>query len=191
MKLRLKILFFSLILAIGTNVSAQNTKQSKKDQKTYEIRTAPLAFWANWITVDLSYISKNWAFGPSYVKYANTSEYGNMFLPTFQGNAIGAHFIYASSFNETNYYLGGHTYYEDYYSYPHGGTYYRTKYIGLRTSLVVGYRLASQDYSMMMGVGAVSYNHQTTKYEMNNSISQEGNSNFVGPFFELKIGLMF
>ena len=179
-----KLIFIILVLVSQVSLAAISRPQ-------WEVRTAPIAFIARWLTLDLSYIAnENWAFGPSYIRYANESEYGNMLAPTYNGNAVGAHVLWAENFTDDAIYLGGHYYVEDYRSRPEGFLGY-DDYTGSKLSAVIGKRsFFAKSFSVMGGIGYEFYNHEKTSVRSSGtSTVAQVNSGFL--HFEFKMGYFF
>ena len=91
-----------------------------KTVSNYEIRTAPIALLARWVTLDFAFnLDNQWAIGPSVIIYA-APKIGNMFIPTYNGYAAGVNvYGYLNSFSTNGWYWGNHLYYENFESYPH------------------------------------------------------------------------
>jgi hypothetical protein len=166
-----------------------------KENVNYEIKTAPIAFFASWLTLDFSInLNDQWALGPSVIIY-QSAKTGNMFAPSYNGFAGGAHFYYYfNSFSENGWYWGNHVYYENYESYPHNflGHY---GYTGFKINSKVGYQLVStSNINFYLGAGAEARNYA----QKNTDDSSQGQSppTFseyvpVIPYIEFKVGYKF
>jgi len=161
----------------------------------FEIRTAPaMIVFGRWLTLDATYIlNNNWAVGPSYVSYANSSEYGNMFATTYYGNAYGAHLIWsADDLYSDSWYVGSHAYYESYRSIAHSFYGNKEDRKGLRTSAVIGYRQHNGNFLTMVGFGFENYNYEVASIKSAaDPVYKEFNRNFTFFHAEFKIGWMF
>jgi hypothetical protein len=151
-----------LILMTALTAEAFNNRDALQENleiPRWELKTAPVALWAGWYTLDVSYrISKNWTTGPAVVEYRG-SEGGNMFAPSYRGYAVGWNAnYYLKSVMENGWYLSSHSYYEKYSSFPHG---YRghEELNGYRVNLVAGYHWLARDVNLMAGFGSEYRSH--------------------------------
>ncbi len=186
----MKSILIILILTLQTLAASASTTQTPPLKTKFEIRTAPIAFLAQWLTIDLTYfVSEKWALGPSYVGYENRSQHGGMLSPTYLGTAIGAHFIYADSFFKDSYYAGGHIYSENYRSRPHAFLgYYDNQ--GSRANVVVGHRWVNEIFSSMLGFGFENKSTSSNRVpESGNVTKEEAHDTLL--HIEFKIGLLF
>ena len=178
-----KLIIIFLLLCSQPSFSAETAK--------WEIRTAPVAFLASWLTLDLSYfLNEHWAFGPSYIDYANKSNIGNMFLPTLNGTAFGAHLLWAESFFADSIYAGLHFYNEKYDSYVEAFTgHYEIS--GTRYTAIVGKRwLNGYNTSSMLGIGWGGRNYNKLKIPNSGpAISSTDDGGFLE--IEFKLGYYF
>lgn len=177
-----------IILIFCKHVAAKSAASSAQ----FEVRTAPLAYLAQWVTLDFTWSPfPQLSLGPSYIKYGAKGPYGNMFLPTYSGNAYGMNISYYSeNFNSDSWYIGTHLYSEKYDSYPHA---YLGSYTHEGTSLiaVVGYRwISSENLATQLGVGSNWINYDTTKKPDNAPAEnyRETESRF---YIEFKLGYLF
>ena len=181
----MKKIFFVVLFTFSTYLRAES-----KAQYRFEAATAPLAFLASWITVDLSYFyDSHWAFGPSIVRYNSDSTHGGMFLPTYNGNAFGAHALYTDNLLQDSYYLSFHAYSENYTSYQEAylGHY---DHQGTRANAVVGKRWVSLNYATMLGIGLENRNHNYTMVpDIGSKTDLSSNDTFLT--IEFKMGLLF
>ena len=179
-------IFFGFLSAF-----ADNNVEHKSNYK-YEVRTAPVALIAHWITLDASYfINENWALGPSVIDYANPSTQGGMFLPTFNGYAVGGHLIWAENLLSDGYYISSHIYYEDYKSYPEAFFGYR-QHVGTRYNAVLGKRWISGNCATMLGLGYENIFHTVTVFpDGASSYDDSENASSGGLTIEFKMGLLF
>ena len=179
-----KLIFIILVLVSKVSYSAAALPH-------FEVRTAPIAYLWQWYTFDFSYlINSNWAAGPSYIDYGNKSEYGNMFLPVFNGKALGAHAIWSESFVVDAYYASLHYYNEDYTSHGEGfsGHYDNT---GTKANVDIGKRwIPYPNVSGMVGVGYEIYSHTQKKVsDFAPPVTTEKSSGFL--HIEFKLGYFF
>ena len=167
-----------------------STPDSQSSNYKFELRTAPIAFIAKWTTIDISYfINEHWAIGPSYIRYGASGPYGNMFLPTWDGYAIGGHFILAENLQTTGYYLATHIYSENYKSYPEAYLGYY-KRVGTRVIVTVGERWVSGNFTTQLGAGFEGTSYDITKTPDTGSPTEYTDSG-TGFTIEFKMGLMF
>jgi hypothetical protein len=165
-----------------------------KEISNYEIRTAPITLIARWGTLDFSFnIDNQWAIGPSVIIYA-APKIGNMFAPSYNGTAVGAHaYYYFNSFLDDSWYWGNHAYYESYESYPHdfNGHY---EFKGFKFNTKVGYQVTTPlGINMLFGIGA-----EARKYDQKNIDDSNGGNSpkfkdyqpVIG-FVEVKLGYKF
>lgn len=180
----------AFIFLISFNAKAEDSKLAG----TFEVRTAPLALYAAWITLDATYfLNKNWAIGPSYISYANNSEYGNMLAPTYYGNAYGAHAIWAlDDLFSNSWYVSSHAYFESYRSRSHGLLGNEENRKGYRVNAVVGFRQLNGNFLTMVGLGYEVTNHEVKEiYSASNPVYSEFNRNYSYPHAEFKAGWLF
>ena len=181
----MKKLLLILLLSFSTQLHAET-----KSQYRFEAATAPLAYLAHWITLDLSYFSNShWAFGPSVVRYNSPDKQGGMLVPTLAGNAFGAHIIYADNLLQDSVYVSVHAYSENYTSYPEAylGHY---DYQGTRMSAVVGKRWVSENFATMLGIGLENRNHNYSMIpDTGTKTDTSENNTFLT--IEFKMGLLF
>lgn len=165
----------------------------EKNLKRFEIRTAPLAFLAKWLTLDTSYrLNDSFSTGPAVVIYAAGGP-GGMLAPSFKGYAAGwSANYYINGAQEDTVYVGTHAYYESYDSYPHAflGYYSRS---GLRANITLGYQWRISSWmNMQAGAGLEARQHHVTAYPENASSStaygSESDDNTSGPVLEFKVG---
>lgn len=191
LKIILLLVFFNTqILFAKAPLSNSNI-----DRLEWEVRTAPVAFFAKWLTLDFSYLpNSNWAFGPSLIRYGSEETLGGMLAPTYNGWAYGAHIILAHSLTENSPYISSHAYLENYTSYPHAFSGQKDK-SGSKINLDVGYRLVwSNQYlsnlTMMFGIGIEKSNHSVEE-KPTNGVQSAYNEYSSVIHFEFKAGYMF
>ena len=165
-----------------------------KEILNYEIRTAPVALIARWVTLDFSFnINNQWALGPSIGLYA-TPKIGNMFTPSYNGSAVGAHaYYYFNSFSDDSWYFGNHAYYENYESYPHAfNGHYELK--GFKFNSKAGYQLVIMSgFSFLLGLGAEYRNYDQKNIDDSNGVNTPKFKDYqpVVGFIEAKVGYKF
>ena len=172
-----------LLLLFSCNILAQNT----------EARIAPLALLARWFSFDLSLnTSKHWSYGPSGIYYGAPRS-GNMFIPSYNGFALGGHvYYYYHGFDLNSWYWGVHAFYERFESYPHAfNGHYELN--GTKVNTKVGYRiLSSSSLSFLFGLGLETRNYSQDNIA-NSSLSSPDFSDQSGlfPFLEAKMAYRF
>lgn len=179
-----------LTLVQNTSSTSQsiNAKYATPPLKRWEIRIAPIALLARWLTLDVSYhLNENWATGPALINYTTDSNRGGMLVPTYKGYAIGWQGNYFTSALKDGLYLSAHAYYESYKNYPHSFQGYYQK-DGYKLNSALGYRWKWKPVVLMTGVGAEYLDHSVTEYtEVRTSRdSKQSNSR---PFIEVKLGI--
>lgn len=160
---------------------------------SWEIRTAPIALLARWLTIDLSYRpTEHWAFGPSLISY-NARRPGGFLGPNYRGLALGFNLnYYFSSAHTSSGYISSHAYHENYESYPHAQPGY-LKRSGYKTNMALGYQIKSSEISMLTGLGFEYLNYQQD--EIDDSVSPTTSVSSPAsrwlPFIEFKLGYSF
>lgn len=190
-----------LFLTAGTTCFANPEISNKKSPPTsnaksvssWEIRTAPLAFLARWLTLDLSYRPTNhWAFGPSFISY-QASRPGGFLAPSYRGLATGFNLnYYFDSVHTETWYLSSHVYYENFESYPHAYSGY-IKRSGYKANSAIGYQGKWSQVSVLTGVGIeyLSHSREDINDTVNPQTSTFSNENRSRAFFEFKMGYSF
>lgn len=172
-------------------------KQTAPKIANWELRTAPIAFFAKWITLDVSYaVSDKFAFGPSAIFYSSPKgEPGGMIAPAYNGYAAGVNAMYYfGSIMRRTWYSSAHLYYEDFTAYGHGirnGEF--TESTGFKGNAAVGYRWRWSRITMLVGGGAEYRNHSENevRLEANNQVTNmSGNTSDIVPFLEFKVGIL-
>lgn len=173
------------------NISSSFSSESEIPR--WEFRTAPIALWARWYTLDISYrISEKWTTGPAAVVYGS-AEIGNMFVPSYKGYAVGWNAnYYFNSVLKNGWYLSMHSYYEKYSSYPHAYLGHK-EMDGFRANAVAGYQWKWSSFNMMAGLGGEYRNHNVVDKPDAIAGSQPEVTSFnetrTLPHIEFKIGI--
>ena len=162
----------------------------KQEFSNWEVRTAPIAYLAKWITLDLSYVTDSFAFGPSIISYASPETVGGMLAPTYNGLAYGGNFVLAETLYRNSLYLSGHAYAENFRSYPHAFLGYQNR-TGGKANIVLGYRWVNIDITSMFGVGMEFRNHKVESVNNFTNSVTEYNENTSLLHIEFKIGYLF
>lgn len=195
---------FALTVAVSARASSGSIDTTVAAERTtgprWELRTAPLAFLAQWTTIDVGYrVTSKISTGPAVVSYAAKS--GNMFLPSFEGQAIGWYAnYYLGSANVSGGYSSLHVYHEDFLSHPHARREEeRFKSVGQRANAIVGYRWVRSMFDVLLGGGVMAFARQTDKLTYKSTSiagperlepSSETNSGMI-PIVECKMGVRF
>ena len=165
-----------------------------KPDTTWEIRTAPLALWAQWITLEGSYrVSEKWATGPSAVWYAGSG--ANMFAPTARGVAAGwVADYYFKSVKQNSGYLSFHAYYEKHTAFIHSSGEKENE--GFRSDVAIGKMWRNFGTVLMAGIGAEFRSYTVGDYTKLSATTLAPFPEFYhedrwGPFFEFKMGVEF
>jgi len=177
-----------LFLLFSVFVSAR----AAEERSVFELRTAPIMFYAKWLTIDATYlINDHWAAGPSYVAYEDNSKYANMFMPSYYGRAIGGHAIWAvESLYENSWYVGSHVYYEDYRARGHAAPIGDEDFVtGYRANAVLGFRQFNGSFLTMVGLGYETRKHKVEKIK--SGISTNSDENLSWFHAEFKVGWLF
>jgi len=162
----------------------------------FELRTAPIAFIARWLTLEALYrLNDKWAVGPSFVYYGSGPT-GSMFWLSYQGRALGlvaTHYLRGVS--QRGWYGSLRYHYEDYTYYPHAKS-EEQYYKGHSLIAVAGYRfLFLKSFFVMPGLGAKLslYEHTETKFGVANVATRTRTpSRFQAlPYIEAKLGVEF
>jgi hypothetical protein len=183
-----KYLLLMIVAFLTNTVFAQ-------EKLSYEVRTAPAALLARWITLDfsLNLVSEHWSLGPSVIIYA-APKIGNMFTPSYNGTALGGHlYYYFKSFSESSWYSGNHLYYEEYESYPHNFTGHY-QYQGFKFNPKAGYQIAtSSGINIMLGAGLELRSYHQKNIDDSNGVDSPSFKNYsaVIPYVEAKLGFKF
>ena len=206
--LRLLVSFF-LIISCAAHVQARIPVQKatparlriqevaspqEVDGRRFEIRTAPLAFFARWFALDGSYnISPRFALGPSAIVFSAGTT-GNMFFPSYNGFALGMNATwYLSSPTKKSAYLSGHIFYDNYSSYSHDSTNYNL-IAGMRSNAAFGYRVIGMSgFLMMFGAGPELRVYSVSERDSNGNATQTADKSQakVLPYAEAKVGFAF
>ena len=181
--------FSIFLILVSTLVFADVSQEAEKNELfTWELRTAPLALLASWYTVDISYrISEKVSTGPAIVVYG-ASEQGNMFFPSYKGNAVGwqANY-YFDSVLRNSFYLGSRLYFENYNSYPHAFNGFN-QIIGSRLNTIFGYKIKNSGILSMFGVGLEYSDHAITKHE-DSQLNVDSHEAKLAPVLEVRMGI--
>lgn len=186
----------------GKSPSSQNDKSIRQhstsladNKRRWELRTAPIALLASWVTLDASYrFTDHWATGPAVILYSASGR-GNMFTATNNGYAAGwsANYYFRSVFRNT-WYISAHTYFESYKTYPHAYEGFK-ELSGLKANSAFGYQWKMPRINVMTGLGAEMLTHNILdRPEAVNGIAKPAvgsNRSDVIPFFEFKMGMDF
>lgn len=168
------------------------------DLKKFELRTAPLAFLARWITAEgLFRFNSQWAAGPSYVQYVDRS-IGNMFWPSLKGFSAG--FVVTHYLKELplqGIYATLRYHYEDFRYISHGQSNIELRFKGHNLLLVGGVRLPIGEHFFLMpglGIQAGYYHRLELKSDFltrNIVVKNDPSSTQVRPYLEAKAGVEF
>jgi hypothetical protein len=173
--------------------STKSAAAERIEKRDWEFRTAPIAFIARWLTLDVSYrLTDQWATGPAAILY-NADGPGGMVGPTYSGSAFGwnGNYYFSSAFSNT-WYVSAHAYYESYKSYPHA--YMGFKEIdGVKANSAIGYQWKWSRVNVMAGVGA-EFRSQTVVDrrdgdDVAGSSPRESKDAFWLPHIEFKMGI--
>ena len=167
---------------------------------SWEIRTAPIALFAAWYTVDVAYrITDQFATGPAFVSYGCDGP-GGMLAPCFKGSAYGwqANYYAKSLAARRGVYVGTRAYYEDYVASPHGSLYSKVDAKGFRGNVMAGlFAPAFLGMLWHFGIGWEMRDQQVTRYS-SDQLSERpkeprtsGRENHSGPMLEAKLGIQF
>ena len=204
----LSALFALLIVSNSANATKKEVKSKKANESQepsapnepninqWEIRTAPLAFLARWLTLESLYrLDDHWAIGASYVAYRATGG-GGMFtpFPGLRGNSFGLVVTrYFHPLEESGLYGNLHLSKEDYTQYPNAdGPRSLFHYKGHSLLLVAGYRMPFwQHFFILAGAGAKIGMYE--KFERDFSGIETTNKNYFGVigYLEAKLGIAF
>ncbi len=195
--LKIKSLLFLFILAVHIP-KAQTAETVTENYNLIEIKTSPVAFLAQWITLDASIrLNQNFATGPAFILYTSGGT-GGMLAPSYKGYAAGWQiFYYTKSVNNNGLYISGHAYFEEYRSFPHGSLNDYSDRRGFKINSAIGlYEQADYGLAVYAGLGIESKNHKVTEYKSDvlptNVISiTQKDENFILPFLEFKVGYSF
>lgn len=164
------------------------------DIRPWELRTSPIALFARWYTLDVSYrISKKFSTGPTTVIYDAPGDRGGMLAPTYKGYAVGWHANYFfNSVVKNTWYLSVRSYYESYKSYPHSFLGYEDRK-GFRSDVLYGFQWKWSSVNLMSGLGLEYTSHDVIEQRDSiNSVSQaalESHKFFWRPMIEFKLGI--
>lgn len=161
---------FILLFSIPPAVARPTASAARKiAYPSWEVRTAPIALLARWLTLDVAYrFSEHFATGPAIVLYeAPIQAGGNMLMPTYRGSAWGwqANYYFKPITERSNGYVGGRIYSETYKSYPHDmseGGYDDVS--GTRADVFIGALLRSSPFIFMGGVGFEFFDHKFAEH---------------------------
>ncbi|OYZ16079.1 MAG: hypothetical protein B7Y39_16175 [Bdellovibrio sp. 28-41-41] len=177
--------FLFLIFALVVANASEDSKRN--DLKRWEFRTAPVALIASWYTVDISYrTSERLSTGPAVVIYGASAQ-GNMFLPSYNGSAVGWQMnYYFDTVRKNTWYLGSHAYFEKYNSYPHAAQGF-SEHSGYRINTTIGYKVKNAGILSMFGIG-VEYRDQNITRTEDSQINVDSHEANFFPVLELKMG---
>lgn len=186
----MKIQIFIFLVAVSV-LGKDIEKTTEPKLKQWEVRTAPIAYIARWITLDVSYrFNEQFAAGPAIVVYNSESTTGGMFSPTYKGTAFGAQaYYYFRSVMGPTWYIGSRFYKEDYRSYPHAFSGYDNK-DGWSANATLGYQVRSPSTVWLFGIGPEATTHNVLTHE-NNKPTVEDSESFFGLAIEFKVGFDF
>jgi len=178
-------LIFVAQILVSDPVLASDKSVKEMPFHHLELRTAPFAlFLFKWMDLDISYrFSEQFAFGPSFIRYADSGPYGNMFTPTYEGTAYGFHgYYYYSSVLKSGWYSGFRGYYENYKSYSHHLS-PPSEVIGYRGRVTTGANFKlNHRVNLMLGLGVEYFDRQIQDEE-------EERRRLWFPIIELKLGV--
>ena len=175
------------------------TRVSRRATPRWDLRTAPIALFASWSTIDLSYrITPRFATGPAYVHYGCNGP-GGMLTPCFGGNAFGWSWnYYVKPVTEPGLYFGGRGYLEKYGSHGHAMR-YTVDRDGGRANVVAGVyspgrKWGATQLTIHAGLGYEygSYKQDYSADDPDDLPSTRADSNtFQSVALEFKVGLQF
>lgn len=203
----LTIFVLAFALMIGPSAKAKSSRSHNSSKETthkneindfarWELRTAPVAFLAKWVTLDSSYrFQENFSFGPSIILYNSPKgDGGGMLTPSYNGYAAGLNgMLYFDSVTKNTWYTSFHAYYEDFSSYGHGSKKGDvTEIHGIKSQAAIGYQWRWSKMTMLTG-GGIEYrghNENQVRVDINNNTTKtEGSNSGFLPFLEFKIGI--
>lgn len=163
----------------------------RKPLPRWEFRTAPVAFAAQWTTLEISYrLSRQISVGPTVVSYGCTGP-GSMLSPCRKGQSFGAHANYfLRSVTSDGWYVSSHVGSEKFDSFPHGSLDHNENK-GFSVSGAFGYQKRWGDLNLMLGAGFEQRQLDVVKYsrDQNGRTVQENTRDSNGtPWFEVKLG---
>lgn len=189
-------IFVIAVLAQPAFAQRLSLKATKEEPARWELRTAPIALLAKWITLDVSYrLTENFAFGPAAIFYVSPEgEQGGMLAPGYNGYAAGLNFsYYFNSVQKNTGYLSMHGYYENFSAFGHGtrdGE--RTEVDGIKVNTAIGYQWKKSRFVLLTGFGVQYQDHQENgiRFDQNGNTTKttESDSGFL-PFVEFKVGI--
>ncbi|MES2965326.1 MAG: hypothetical protein V4760_15685 [Bdellovibrionota bacterium] len=197
------MLIYSSSLAATANPVATerlNVERSSPPVARWELRTAPAALLASWFTIDAGYrFGSKFSTGPALVSYS--AKRGNMFLPSFEGQALGwyANYYFRPA-TRSGWYSSVHAYQEDFVSHPHAARDdERFKRSGQRANVALGYRWSRSIIDVLIGGGMQFMNHQVdetkwvyTTFGSPGKLESSSRAESISvPFVEFKTGLQF
>lgn len=190
----------SIAASAQTNSASTKIAQVEERSAKWEIRTAPIALLASWLTIDAGYrIGSKVSTGPAFVSYGAKS--GNMFLPSFEGQAIGwyANYYFRPS-GVGGWYTSLHAYAEDYLVHSHSARDgERFKRAGTRANAAIGFHRTAKSIDFLIGGGIQVMDHEVerTKFVSTSMTGPERlestnrRETHSVPFVEFKTGLRF
>ncbi len=189
--------YVSAIIIIMSFLSwnvASAEEYSVDSRRLLEFRTAPIAFLASWLSLDVSYkLTEKWGIGPSVILYnSEVSEHGNFLMPTYNGNALGANLTYyIDSYYKNSIYLNFRGLYQDYISTPHSfrdGSHVEVR--GFTGHIVLGHSYRKGRLSILTGLG-VQHNRFSSETINPTEAAVDIFSNTVttSPYLEFKLGV--
>ncbi len=205
MKLIVSIFFLiSFIVLKSFSLERQNNtpnfknfdNEAQKNMRRWDLKTAPIAFLARWLTFDLGYyLTSKWSVGPSTILFLSEKP-GGMLAPSYKGYAWGIDSVYLfSSVHQNGFNQSVHAYYDNFESYPHAArSYYKNE--GFRINSAIGYTADELWYRWFLGLGGEFKSHQVQEFEEDlltsdsNFISEE-HSEILNLFIEFKVSYRF
>ena len=204
---------FSIIFILSFQAEAVTFKAPKTSEikvpiqiekpsvKNWAVKTAPVAYIAKWVTVDVTRkLTSKLSMGPSLIYYGNESSIGNMFLPTYRGYAAGYNMNYFfKGLHQTGWYMSHHSYYEDYKDYPHNSDFTFSNE-GWRADLIGGWNHKFPKYPVFIqsGLGLQYQSYDQTERQNSRKRNQargipnrEVKENGFSPTLESKVGVHF
>lgn len=164
----------------------------KPSIRNWEIRTAPIALFASWFTVDLSYrATEHFATGPAGVTF-NCGGRGGMLAPCWKGTALGwqANY-YFDSVASKGPYISGHAYYDSFKAFSHSVLKGHDELQGTRINAMFGYMFqAPVNFVWHLGIGMEVRNYHVTKFDENGAETTK-RENGQHPMLEAKLGYQF
>lgn len=191
--LLISILFFS-----SFSFSFVGPTKNEVIDYSYEVNTAPFAFFANWSSLDIikydrlsadSGPNSKFGYGVAAISYVRNQNDLNDTFPSRGGWAFG---IVAIEDEKENYF-GSHVFYEKYERYRNNGSLVQERE-GLRGNFVIGGKeFFKNNYALKFGWGIELQAHKIREFdEKNRNIQTNYYSVQLNPlFFEFKLAGLF